>query len=204
MTVRVHIAGLTRPEDAALAAAAGADAFGVSFWPQSTSSVDIPRAREIVAALPANAMTTGMFVDAVASVVEKTLEGTGIKLALFAGAEDPAYCRRFAGRYVKVVRVRALPDLEEMSRFDCPFFVLDGDPVVSPGVRDIPFDMNLARRAKRLGKVVVAGGLTIDTVAAAVSAGRPWGVEVSSAVESVQGIKCPDRLRRFIEAAKTA
>jgi phosphoribosylanthranilate isomerase len=146
----------------------------------------------------------GMFVDAVASVVEKTLDGSGITYALFAGAEDPDYCRRFAGRYIKVVRVKSLASLEEMTRFECPFYVLDGDAAVQSGVREIRIDPTLARRAKKHGKVVMAGGLTADNVAAAVRAARPWGVEVSAGVEAGQGVKDPARMRKFIEAAKNA
>lgn len=204
MSLRVHVAGITRPEDAAAAAAAGADAFGISFWPQATSSIDVERAREIVAALPREALVYGMFVDAVASVVERTLERTGVGLALFAGNEDPEYCRPFAGRYVKVVRVKDLASLEGMTRYECPFYVLDGDPAVHVGGREVSFDLNLARRAKRHGNVVLAGGLTADTVAAAIRVARPYGVEVSSAVETTLGIKDPRRLRRFVEAAKAA
>jgi len=204
MTARVHIVGLTRPEDAAAAAEAGADGFGVSFWPLSTSSIDVARACEIVAALPRDALTMGMFVDAVPRVVERTLEKTGIQLAVFAGTEDPAYCRGFEGRYVKVVRVRDLASIEQIKEHACPFFVLDGDAAVHPGVREIPFDLNLARRAKRLGKVVVAGGLTAETVGSAVRAARPYGVEVSAGVESAPGVKELRLLRRFLEAAKVA
>ncbi len=204
MAVRVHIAGLTRPEDAAAAAAAGADAFGISFWPQATSSVDVERAQEIVAALPRDAFVYGMFVDAVASVVERTLERTGVALALFAGTETPEYCRPFVGKYARVVRVKDLASLEVMSRYECPFYVLDGDPAVQGGGREVAFDLNLARRAKRQGKVVLSGGLTVDSVAAAVRVARPYGVEVSAGVESTLGVKDPRRLRRFIEAAKGA
>lgn len=203
MTVRVHINGLTRPEDAEAAAEAGADAFGLFFWRQSTSAVSIPQAREILAALPSNALTIGMFADAVARSVARTLEQTGVKLALFAGGEAPAYCEPFAGRYVKVIRVKNLSSIDEIDRYDCPFYVLDGDPAVQPGVRELPFDLVLARRAKRKGNIVISGGLTPENVVEAVKACRPWGVEVSSGVESAQGLKDRDKLRRFIDAVKS-
>ena len=189
MPVRVHINGLTRPQDAEAAAAAGADAFGLFFWPPSSNSVTVARAREIVGALPPDALTFGMFVDAMARVVERTLEQTGMSFALFAGNEDPEYCRLFTDRYAKVIRVRSLASLDEMARFDCPFFVLDGDPAVQVGVREIPFELVLARRAKRQGRVAISGGLTLETVADAVRVCRPWAVEVSAGVESTPGVK---------------
>lgn len=204
MTVRVHVSGLTRPEDAVAAAAAGADAFGLVFWRLSSSSVSIEQAKEIVAALPRDALVIGTFVDAVGRTVERTLEQTGVKMALFAGSEDPDYCKPFAGRYVKVIRVRHLASLEAIAAYDCPFFVLDGDPAVHAGVREVPFDILLARRAKRQGKVVVSGGLTIDTVAETIRQCRPWGVEVSAGVEAAQGLKDAAKLARFIELARSA
>jgi phosphoribosylanthranilate isomerase len=204
MTVRVHINGLTRPEDASAAAEAGADAFGVFFWRQSRSSVSVPQAKEIVDALPPDALTIGMFVDAVSRTVDRTLEQTGVKMALFAGGEDPDYCAQFSGRYARVIRVKNIASLDEILRYDCPFHVLDGDPAVQAGVREIPFDLVLARRAKRFGNVVISGGLTPENVAKAVASCRPWGVEVSSGVESVQGIKDPRKLERFIEACRSA
>ena len=149
-------------------------------------------------------MTIGMFVDAVARTVERTLEQSGTKIALFAGGEDPDYCKRFAGRFAKVIRVRGIPSLEQLSTYDCPFYVLDGDPAVHAGVREVPFDFMLARRAKRWGKVVVSGGLTIDNVVSVVQTARPWAVEVSTGVESGQGMKDPRKLQRFIEACKSA
>lgn len=204
MPVRVHVHGLTRPQDAEAAAAAGAAAFGCFFWPQSNSSVSVSQAKEIVSVLPPEALTYGMFVDAVSTVVERTLEQTGIKMALFAGSEDPDYCRRFAGRYSKVIRVRSLHSLDQMARYECPFYVLDGDPAVHTGVREVPFDFVLARRAKRWGKIVVSGGLNLENVEAVVRNTRPWAAEVSSGVESVQGIKDPSKLRRFIEICQSA
>lgn len=203
MPVRVHVNGLTRPEDAEAAAAAGVDAFGLLFWRQSSSSVSIARAKEIVAALPPDALTIGMFVDAVARTVERTLDQTGITMALFAGGEDPDYCKDFAGRYSKVIRARNLASLEKIASYECPFFVLDGDPVHA-GAREIPFDMTLARRAKRQGNVVISGGLDAESVAESIKACRPWGVEVSSAVEAAQGIKDARKLQRFVEACRAA
>lgn len=203
MTVRVYINGLTRVEDALAAAEAGADAFGVFFWRPSRSSVTIATAKEIADALPADALTIGMFVDAVARTVERTLEQTGIKMALFAGGEDPDYCARFAGRYSRVIRVKDLASIEEISRYDCPFHVLDGDPAVQAGTRELSFDLVLARRAKRKSNIVISGGLNPENVKKAVESCRPWGVEVSSGVESVQGIKAPDKMRRFIEACRS-
>jgi phosphoribosylanthranilate isomerase len=204
MTVRVHINGLTRPEDAEMAAAAGVEAFGLFFWRISSSAVTIPRAKEIVAALPRDALTIGMFADAVARTVERTLDQTGIKLALFAGNEDPDYCRLFAGRYVRVIRVKSLASLDALDVYECPFYVLDGDATMHQGARELPFDLMLARRAKRQGNVVIAGGLTPENVGDAVRACRPYGVEVSSGVESAQGVKDAAKLRRFVEAVRKA
>ena len=203
MPVRVHINGLTRPEDAAAAAAAGVEGFGIFFWPQSSSSVTIAQAQAIVAALPPDALTMGLFVDAMARVVDRTLERTGIALPVFAGSEDEEYCRPFAGRYAKVIRLRSLASLENFSRFDCPFFVLDGEPAVQGGAREIPFDFNLARRARRLGRIVVSGGINLDNVTEVITTCRPWAVEVSAGVESSQGIKDARKIQRLVEICKS-
>jgi phosphoribosylanthranilate isomerase len=204
MPVRVHLNGLTRPEDAEKAAALGVDAFGIFFWPQSSSSVSVTQAREIVSAVPDDALTIAMFVDAVGRTVERTLSQAGIKMALFAGSEDPDYCRRFSGRCSKVIRVRSSASLEQMALYECAFFVLDGDPAVHAGAREVSFDFLLARSAKRWGKVVISGGLNTQNVASVIRTTRPWGVEISAGVESAQGIKDIDRLERFIDICRSA
>jgi phosphoribosylanthranilate isomerase len=99
MRTRVKICGITRPEDAAAAAALGADAVGLVFYPRSPRLVSIPQAIEVVAALPVFVQAVALFVDASAAQVEAVLERVRIDVLQFHGDEPPPVCRSFGLPY---------------------------------------------------------------------------------------------------------
>ncbi len=197
----VKICGLVRPEDAESAAAAGADAIGINFWPGSKRYVaSLAQAREIAAA--AGGLTTvGVFVNASADEIERALEV--VALAQLHGDESPAFAAPFRGRFVRAVRVRGPSSLAELAAFSCPFYLLDafGEGY---GGQGRPFDWELARQAASACKIVLAGGLTPDNVAEAIAQVRPFGVDCASGVESAPGIKDARKIRRFVAEARGA
>jgi phosphoribosylanthranilate isomerase len=196
----VKICGVTRPEDAAAAAELGARFVGLNFWPGSRRFVTVERAVAIVAAVPAGVEKVGVFVDATAAEIDDAVARVGLDRVQLHGAEDPAFCSRFAARAIRAVRVAAAADLDALARYDAPLFLLDA-PDPGSGRR---FDWELARSAHAFGRpFFLAGGLTPDNVAAAVAATRPFGVDVASGVESAPGIKDIDKMRRFIEEARS-
>jgi len=198
----VKICGVTRVEDALIAAAAGADYVGLNFWSGSRRRVDVARAKEIAAALGDAVTKVGVFVDAPAEEVEAVAAEVGLDLVQLHGNESVAYCRGFAARAIRAVRVGTAADLEVLANHPASLFLLD-TPSAGFGGSGRTFDWTLAAAAHAHGRrFFLAGGLTADNVAAAVAAVRPYGVDVAGGVERAPGIKDHDLVRRFIAAAK--
>jgi phosphoribosylanthranilate isomerase len=197
--VIVKICGITRPEDAEAAVAAGADWIGLNFWPRSRRFVTVERALEIAAVVPGDVKKVGVFVDAPAPAVEETARRVGLDWVQLHGDEDAEYCAKFAGRCVRALRVAAATDLAAIETVPAEMFLLDAP---SPG-SGRTFDWSLARAAKSYGKkIILAGGLTPENVAQAVREVRPFGVDVASGVESQPGIKDAEKMRRFVDEAR--
>lgn len=198
----VKICGITRPEDAEAAVEAGADWIGLNFWPRSRRHVGVDRAVEIAAAIPGDVKKVGVFVNAAAPLVEEIIARVGLDLVQLHGDEDPDYCRAFAGRYLRAFRVATAADLRHLDAFDCDVVLLDA-PQAEYGGGGVTGDWSLARKARGAGKkILLAGGLTPDNVAAAVRDVRPFGVDVASGVESGPGVKDVELMQRFVRAAK--
>src|SRR5205823_5132489 len=111
-----------------------------------------------------------------------------VALAQLHGDETPAFAEPFRGRYVRAVRVRDPSSLAELAAFSCPWYLLDAF-VSGYGGGGQPFDWTVAREAAAACKIVLAGGLGPDNVAAAIARVRPFGVDCASGVESAPGIK---------------
>ena len=111
MPIRVKICGITRVDDALVAARAGADAIGLIFYPGSKRCIRVARACEIVQALPPFVTTVALFVDPVENEVRDVLERVQPDLLQFHGAEPAEFCARFSRPWLKAVRVRPGVDL---------------------------------------------------------------------------------------------
>jgi phosphoribosylanthranilate isomerase len=213
---RVKICGITRIEDGVAAARAGADAIGFVFWPGSPRAVAAAQARAIAAELPPFVTTVGLFVDPAPDHVRATLEALPLDLLQFHGAEAAELCRAFGRPYVKAVPVgpnASRADLLEYAArypdacgllFDAPF--AEG----RPGGTGRTFDWD-ALPPDLPRPLVLAGGLTVANVGAAIRRVRPWAVDVSGGVEAigpdgrpVRGSKDHARIAAFIEEVRHA
>jgi phosphoribosylanthranilate isomerase len=199
----IKICGVTTPEDAALVAAAGADAIGVNLWPGSKRHVDPAAARAVFAAVPAGVLKVGVFVGAPAAEVARRIEELELDRAQLHGDEAAA---DFAGvepaRLIRAVRVRDEASFEAEAGWRPALWLYDAfvDGFGGGGV-PAPWPL-VARRGRR--PFLLAGGLTPENVAAAVAAVRPDGVDVASGVERWPREKDPDKLARFIAAVRGA
>jgi phosphoribosylanthranilate isomerase len=203
---RIKICGVTRPEDAAAACAAGADALGIVFYAPSPRNVDPAAAAAILARVPPFVTTVGVFVDPEPRHVQAVLGAVALDLLQFHGDETPELCAAFARPYLKAVRMRPEVDLLEYARRFAPARGLLLDTFVSGGVHGgtgLRFDWNLVPRTLPL-PIVLSGGLDADNVGAAVQTLRPWAVDVSSGVEAAKGVKDPQRIRDFIAGVRDA
>jgi phosphoribosylanthranilate isomerase len=199
----VKICGVTTPDDAAQAAAAGADAIGINFWPRSKRFVAPADAREIVDAIPAGVLKVGVFVDAPPTEVRARMDELGLDRAQLHGDEPAA---AFAGfepaRLIRVVRVRDAASFAAAGGWRPGLWLYDawvegfgGEGVTAPWAL-------IAAQAQR--PFLLAGGLTPDNLAAAIAAVRPDGVDVASGVELRPGRKDHAKVEAFISAARAA
>lgn len=201
-TVRVKICGITRGEDARAAAAEGVDALGFVFA-RSPRRITPEKAREIIDSLPAFVSTVGVFVDEDPERVRDILDFCGLDYAQFHGDEGPEICNRFGRRAIKAVRVESRDSLEGLGEYLVAAFLLDSHADEARGGTGKAFDWGLAPAAPSFGApVILAGGLTVENVAAAVAAVKPYAVDVSSGVESAPGEKDPALVREFIRRVK--
>ncbi|HQU15531.1 MAG: N-(5'-phosphoribosyl)anthranilate isomerase [Chromatiales bacterium 21-64-14] len=200
MRTRVKICGITRPEDAVCAAQLGADAIGLVFFPRSPRAVDIHRAVEIAGCLPPFVTVVGLFVDAPDSRVEAVLEAVPVSLLQFHGRESAAYCRRFGQPYVKAFAMDGETDVQQraVAYPDASGFLLDAYAKGLAGGTGTTFDWS--RTPTGLGvPIILAGGLTPENIGGAIQAVHPYGVDVSSGVESAKGIKDARRMAAFLQ-----
>lgn len=202
---RIKCCGMTRVEDAVLAAQLGADAIGVIFTARSKRRVDIAQARAICAALPPFVSTVALFMDDDDALVREVIEGVQPDLLQFHGNESDAWCAQFGHRYLKAIAmgdgVAALQRLHDHP--GAAGLLLDGHGLGEAGGSGKAFDWSLMP-ADIQQPLILAGGLTAENVAAAVRIARPWAVDVSSGIESAPGIKDSAKMAAFVQAVRAA
>ena len=204
MRTRIKICGITRPGDGVAAARAGADAIGLVFYPKSPRFLSVERAVEIRDALPPFVQTVALFVNADPAQVSQVLGRVKPAMLQFHGDETPQFCGQFGVPYVKAARVRQGLDLIEYLRpyTSAAAWLLDSFVEAYGGVGE-RFDWSLVP-SKLERPLILSGGLDRGNVAEAVRKLRPWGVDVSSGVESAKGIKDPAKIAAFIEEVSNA
>jgi len=205
---RIKICGITRPADAVAAAEAGADAVGLVFYPPSPRYLSAERALVIRDALPPFVQSVALFVNPDAAQVAQVIGRVRPAMLQFHGEETAQFCAQFGTPYVKACRVKSGVgrggDLLEYLR---PFagaagWLLDSFVEEYGGVGE-RFDWSLVP-AKRDKPLILSGGLACGNVADAVRRVRPWGVDVSSGVESAKGIKDAAKIAAFIAEVRNA
>jgi len=203
LRTRVKICGITRTGDALAAAQAGADAIGLVFYPPSPRFLSVERAREIRNALPPFVQTVALFVNADASQVSQVIGRVHPSMLQFHGEESPDFCSQFGLPYVKACRVKkGVPALEYLRPFSQAAAWLFDSHVPEYGGVGESFDWSLVPPSEK--PVILSGGLSQANVAEAIRRVRPWGVDVSSGVESAKGIKDAARVAAFIAEVRNA
>jgi phosphoribosylanthranilate isomerase len=204
LRTRVKICGITRAQDAIAAAKAGADAIGLVFYPPSPRFLSVERAREIRDALPPFVQTVALFVNADAAQVAQVIGRVHPAMLQFHGDETPQFCAQFGLPYVKACRVKPGVDaLEYLRPFSGAAAWLFDSFVPEYGGVGESFDWSLLPAAHER-PFIVSGGLARENVGAAIRRVRPWGVDVSSGVESAKGIKDAAKIAAFIAEVRNA
>jgi phosphoribosylanthranilate isomerase len=199
--VFVKICGITTEEDGLLAVAMGADAVGFVFAP-SPRQIAVDHARDIARRLPPEVLTVGVFRDDAPQRVVDLCHRAGLRVAQLHGretAEDTAWVRARVGSVIKAFPAGSAA-LEHVADYRADAVMVDSH---APGSGEV-FDWSLAEGAPLGKRFILAGGLTPANVAEAIERVRPWGVDVSTGVESSPGHKDPIKVRDFIRNARRA
>ena len=197
---RIKICGISQPEHARIAVAAGADAIGLVFYPASPRAVTVQQAQAIVSEVPPFVSVVGLFVDAPRVEVESILKQTRLDVLQFHGNETDEACRGYGRPYIKALRMQ--PDIDVIAMCnqypEAGAILLDTyEPGVAGGTGRA-FDWSSIPEGMP-HPLILAGGLTPENVALAVRQVKPFAVDVSGGVELQKGIKDPVKICRFIE-----
>jgi phosphoribosylanthranilate isomerase len=207
----VKICGITRSQDAELASGLGAAAIGFVFWPNSPRYIAPEVARAITERVPPNVMKVGVFVDEPVEQIARIVDEAGLDAAQLHGHETAEYCRQLtvrltasgSGRTSTIIKAVGMTGNGTVSvaEFDSDVVLLIDaeDPTLRGGTgRTVNWDW--AREIAADRPTILSGGLNAANIRLAVRSVRPYGIDVSSGVESAPGVKDPARLRSFFEA----
>jgi phosphoribosylanthranilate isomerase len=198
---RVKICGITRADDALLAAQLGASALGFIFWPGSARFISPDAAGEIVAMLPPGIVPVGVFVDQPQSEVEDVARRVRLGAIQLHGNESIGYALGLMKPVIKAVPVTGTFDPASVDAVPRAITVLlDAHDPIKRGGTGRTIDWTLAAHAAARRRVMLSGGLNPENVREAVDAVRPYGVDLSSGVEASPGVKCHERLRALFDA----
>ncbi len=204
---RIKFCGMTRAGDVRLASELGADAIGFVFARDSPRRVRPPEARSMRNALAPLVDAVALFMDNSAEEVREAVRQVRPTLLQFHGSEDDAFCRGFGVPWLKAVAMgdgQAPSAAALQARYPgASGFLFDGHAPGAAGGSGTRFDWS--RLPAELNKpVMLAGGLDPDNVFDAITTVLPWGVDVSSGIESAPGAKDGERMRRFVEEVRRA
>ncbi len=200
---RIKCCGMTRIEDALLAARLGADAIGLVFTARSSRQVTLAQARAIRQSLPPFIATVALFMDDDAALVREVIDVVEPELLQFHGQEDDVWCAQFGRPYLKAIAMgegaSALSRLHDYPR--AAGLLLDGHGLGETGGSGRAFDWS--QMPTGLAQpLILAGGLNPGNVAEAVRIARPWAVDVASGIEASPGIKDAAKMTAFIAAVR--
>jgi phosphoribosylanthranilate isomerase len=200
--VRVKICGITKLEDAKLAAELGADAIGLNFHEQSPRCITPFAGSELIRRLPPFVASVGVFVNWAEAPVIALCKALQLSAAQLHGDESPPTVERVAARIpvIKAVRLGQGSAAPDLASFRCASaFLLDSAVSGQYGGTGTTGNWHLARTTAQTHRVILAGGLTPENVAEAIRIVRPYAVDVASGVESRPGKKDPAKMRAFFE-----
>ncbi len=201
---RVKFCGITRPEDAELAASLDAWAIGFILWPGSKRAADPAVAAGIARVMRRRLELVGVFVNPTLDEVARMVEGIGLTHVQLHGDEGPAFCSAVAQRtgahVIKALRVGSGADIRDAERFHTDYHLLDTAAGTARGGTGRTWDWRLASQRRSPVPLLLSGGLTPENVADAIAAVRPWGVDVSSGVEVSPGVKDAAKMEAFAAA----
>ncbi|HEY5672846.1 MAG TPA: phosphoribosylanthranilate isomerase [Malonomonas sp.] len=203
-STRIKICGITNLEDAMQAVEAGADALGFVFYDKSPRFVTPQEVQQIVAELPPFVTTVGLFVNEPAARIRRAMAAAQLDVVQLHGDEQPQDCLLEPLPVIKALRVRDAASLQGAEGFKVSALLLDAWSDEHYGGTGLSFDWQLAQRLAGKRPLILAGGLTPENVAAAITQVKPYAVDVSSGVEARPGKKNQQKVAEFIRQVRSA
>ncbi|MGH7493394.1 MAG: phosphoribosylanthranilate isomerase [bacterium] len=193
----VKICGITRLDDALLAADLGASALGFVFYPKSPRCVDADTVRLIGEHMPPAVARVGVFVNPDPESLLFTARLAQLTHVQLCGEEEPGLCEESPLPVIKVLRSASDYPTNVLANFPAAAFLVDGGRPGAYGGTGERSDWNFCRQLRDLKMTVLAGGVSAENVAAAVAVAQPDALDVSSALESEYGVKDHEKMRAF-------
>lgn len=199
----VKICGITNLEDALATVDLGVDALGFIFYEKSPRKITKKKAKEIINALPKEAIKVGLFVDELEEKVNEIASSCHFDILQFHGDETPNYCKKFPQKIIKAFRIKDKKSLANIPKYEVDYYLLDAYSENLPGGTGRTFNWDLAKEAKKFGRpIILSGGLNPENIIEALEKVSPFGVDVSSGVELSPGKKDHKKLEEFITKVK--
>ena len=200
---RVKICGITRVEDALTVSRYGVDAIGLVFYEKSPRNIDVEQAVEVCKSLSAFVTVVALFKDADEDFVRSVISRVPIDLLQFHGGETEAFCQQFEKPYIKAIGMSGQHNITDYVKqyTSARGMLLDSHAIGEDGGSGHVFDWGTIPKNIQ-GQIALAGGLTADNVADAITQVRPFAVDISSGVESSGGIKDEALIKAFMNEVK--
>ena len=201
--MKIKICGLTDPENSKQIASLDIHAIGLVFFNESPRAVSIEQANEIIQELPPFINKVGLFVNANSNFVDQVLNSVNIDTIQFHGDESSSDCSQFQMPFIKAIRMReGINLLSQAEKFSSAVgLLLDSFEEDSYGGTGKSFDWSLIRDNIDL-PIILAGGLNKDNVISAIEKTQPYAIDISSGVESKEGIKDLKKMKEIIDLVK--
>lgn len=195
----VKVCGLTRKADVDAAVAAGADAVGFVLWQGSPRAVTPEHVASVTPDVPVRVWKVGVFVNASPDETARAIAVAGLTAIQLHGQEDVRQFLNLGVQVIKAAAPRNAEDVQALAALPPQVLVLiDAHDPVHHGGTGRSADWPTAARVAAIRPILLAGGLTASNVQSALAAVQPWGVDVSSGVETSPGIKDPSRIQAFM------
>lgn len=204
--MKIKICGITNKVDAVNAAGLGIDMIGFVFYAKSKRFIEPLMAKDIINELPPDIIKVGVFVDEDAEKVRSIAEEAGLDALQFHGSETPEFCAAFKGDFkvIKAFRLKDKEDLKKINGYDVDYYLLDTFKADVIGGTGEVFDWKILKDFELLKPVILSGGLNASNVGRAIQEIVPYGVDVSSGVESAPGKKDAQLMKKFVEEVRKA
>lgn len=198
---RIKICGITNKVDAVAAEGLGVDMLGFVFYPKSKRYVTQDTAREIINELSGSILKVGVFVNEDKDKVLDIASDVSLDVLQLHGDETPEYCTSLGSDYkiMKAFRIKDRSSLKSVNGYMTDYYIFDSYERSSAGGTGKAFDWKLLKDFEVLKPFFLSGGLTPDNVGGAITEIAPYGVDVSSAVESSPGKKDIALMKKFVE-----